>query len=343
MVPRSRFIVGALLLFEVIAFLLELRQLRQWRTVSELAKQAGIVARETKRMADQGERLAGTRLRTGIRMGGSMWVLEGPELAVVKQTEAEMGSPEHAHLRQIEEVAELSIRYGPFFRSQRLDADQIAKLLALLSNQENLPRDMNKTAADQHIGIDDFRKAMAAAKGELETGMKDVLGAEKYSQLADYRAQLGAHLCVSQLQQELGVNADHLSDVQAEALTKILIGNSPAPLTGPWVNSMIPFLAPTWYRGDAYNSGLPPGGQPNIIDGSYRFVMRSASEGYIGSQGNIDSVYTATDAAMTAAAGLLTPAQLSTFAAIRQKEMGEREMADNHFDSAWSRRKPQGP
>src|SRR5665213_223651 len=211
MVPRSRFIVGALLLFEVIAFLLELRQLRQWRTVSELAKQAGIVARETKRMADQGERLAGTRLRTGIRMGGSMWVLEGPELAVVKQTEAEMGSPEHAHLRQIEEVAELSIRYGPFFRSQRLDADQIAKLLALLSNQENLPRDMNKTAADQHIGIDDFRKAMAAAKGELETGMKDVLGAEKYSQLADYRAQLGAHLCVSQLQQELGVNADHLS------------------------------------------------------------------------------------------------------------------------------------
>src|ERR1039457_4718176 len=103
-----------------------------------------------------------------------------------------------------------------------------------------------------------------------------------------YQKHSSAYLLVSEVQQVLGSEAAHLSDSQADALARILIGN-PSSMDRFTSNAIIPYLNPVWIRGDAYSSGMAPGGQPQMSDAGYGLLIRPSDFVYIDVYGSIDS------------------------------------------------------
>ena len=335
--PRKAiYILSAILLLEAAIIFGQLRMLTELRTTRDTAANVEQIKRKTKELVERKVNLVqSARTARGRIMGEtSTRVLTPEENRRFQRIRAEQKSPECDRLTRIEELAELRIRYTPLIRKLKFDAERANKLLSLLSDQQDLPMDMNKASVDQHVSMDDFRKHMSDEKSQIETAIEDTIGRENVPQLDFYQSHQGPYLLVSELQQVLGVNADHLSDAQADALTKILLGN-PSPddavpgIFTPYKGSVvIPFLTPSWYRGDAYSSGLPPGGQPNTSAAGFNFITRPSGFAYIDATGSIDSNCGLSDATINAAAIILSADQLSSLQAIKGQQIAEREMAN---------------
>ena len=335
--PRQAiYILSAILLLEAAIIFEQRRVLAELRTIRDTTAVVETIKRETKKLVERRIHFIESEgaARGRIMGGTSMRALTPEENRRFQRIRAAKTSPECDRLTRIEELAELRIRYTPLIRRLKLDAERTKKLLSLLSDQQDLPMDMNKASADQHLSTDEFRRQMSDEKSHIETAIEDTIGRENVPLLESYQSHQGPYLLVSELQQLLGVNADHLSDAQADALAKILLEHPSPDDSVPGVftpfkgSAVIPFLTPSWYRGDAYSSGLPPGGQPNAGAAGFNFITRPSGFAYIDAAGSIDSNYGLSDATIDAAAAILSADQLSSLKAIKEKQIAEREMAN---------------
>jgi len=334
---RTPYFLAALLLIEAIVLSGEFRLLAAGRADRAVTERLVRIRRETKEVTERKAVLIRSKPVVAIRHGGyTLHVLTPEEDRRFRQVIAEQGSPECNRLTRIEELAELRIRYAPLIRKLGLNAEQAAKLLQLLSDQRDLPMDLNKAAVDQHMSMDEFRKAMANETSQVEAAIQALIGPEKIPQLQFYQSHLGTYLLVSEVQQVLGAQADHLSDAQADELTQILLAHpspaDPAPgsFRGERAAVVIPFLTPTWFRADAYSSGMPPGGQPNDTVAGYNLITRYSGDVYVDATGGIDSNYGLSGAAIQAAASLLSAEQVSALRQIANRQAAEREIATSY-------------
>lgn len=221
----------------------------------------------------------------------------GPEAFTVM-----MNDPKVVQLMNSGEKLMLDSRYAALFKSltqggvANLTPEQLDTFKNLLVEKQNTMRDVMMTARSQ--GVTDraeISQLTKNAQAELDTQIQSTLGATGYEQYQQYEKTLPQRTLVNQLSQSLSYTSAPLSDTQTQQLVQILADSSTSGNTGQRRNT---------------------GGVAGPMGGGFGG----------GRAGGLVGGAPITDAAVTQAQSVLTPAQLTALTALQQQQKAQQEM-----------------
>ena len=142
-----------------------------------------------------------------------------------------MSKPEVQALLSSQQKAAIEQRYAALFKNLNLNPEQADKLKTLLAERQTTRLDVMEAARSQGLNPGDnpeaFRKMMADARNQVESGIKSVLGDTGYQQLQTYEQTMPQRNLVNELQQRLSFSNTPLTVSQADQLVNILAANAP--------------------------------------------------------------------------------------------------------------------
>jgi hypothetical protein len=216
----------------------------------------------------------------------------------------------------------LESSYLALFRNLGLNQEQSERLTGLLLERQNLRGEVAEAARSQGIdpreNPEGMRRLLAAAREELETSIKGVIGPAGFAALQSYDATLLQRGVVGDLQQRLGNTGAPLAATQAEQLVQILANNPvPRPNTAasPLAAAGTDAANPT-FRGPDLGpvlAGLVGGGSGPAIAASIFAPMPGG--------GAIIS-----DAALVQAQAVLSPPQVSALKDLQRQQQAQQQV-----------------
>jgi len=214
--------------------------------------------------------------------------------------QAMMNDPKVVKLMNSREKLMLDSRYAALFKSLSQDAngannlnpEQLDAFKNLLVEKENTLRDVMMTARSQGVtDRSEINQLVKSAQADVDAQLQSTLGATGYQQYQQYEQTLPQRTVVNQLSQSLSYTNAPLSDSQSQQLIQILAENSKSP-----TNSQI-------------RNALGFGGGP-------------------GGPGGLGGGVAITDAAVSQAQSVLTPAQLQALTALQEQQKAQQAMID---------------
>lgn len=225
-----------------------------------------------------------------------------------------MAKPEVQALMRVQQTAAIDARYAALFHRLNLGTAQSDQLKSLLAERQTTLQDVLMAAREQGVNPrtdpEGFRKLIADAQGEVDVGIKSLLGDAGFAQLQNYEQTLPQRNLVNDLQQRLSYTAAPLSATQADQLVQILADHSPQ--RGGNANPPPPgrgFIGPEL-------GGLVAGalGGPGMLN----------ALGDMGARGG--GTARVTEGAVTQAQTVLAPTQLSALQQIQQQQQSQQQL-----------------
>ena len=257
--------------------------------------------------AEGADRPDPTRDRGGQRGG------RGPQqqMAAVRDL---MAKPEVQALMRIQQTAAIDVRYAALFHRLNLGTAQADQLKNFLAERQTTLQDVLMAARDQGVNPrtdpEGFRKLIADAQGEVDVGIKSLLGDSGFAQLQNYEQTLPQRTLVNDLQQRLSYTPVPLSAAQADQLVQILADNPPP-------------------RGE--NANPPPPGRGfigpelgGLVAGALGGPGMLNAVGDMGARGGGTARVTA--GAVTQAQTVLAPTQMSALQQIQQQQQSQQQL-----------------
>ncbi len=224
-----------------------------------------------------------------------------------------MQNPEFAEAMRLQQNAHLDSRYAALFAQLNLPPAQLAQLKDLLSERQNVRRDVFTAARAEGLGRgnrEEIRDIIQATQDEIDADIRSTIGAQAFATLERYEQTDNERRLVSSLADRLSYSGSPLNPAQSDALVTLLAE------TGA-----IPGGAAVW-AGE-----LGPGGRISS-DASNRTTA-------------------VTDEVIARAQGILSPDQLDALRAIQAEQQAAQAVRDamrNEFRAnAGNRRETSGP
>lgn len=225
---------------------------------------------------------------------------------------------EYTNVKALAQHLKTEARYHQLYIKLGLTEDLQKKLAELLDERDNLPNDLNAALAkaphlksmpgSDHSDFEDL--AIKSAYADMEDQIKQLLGADVYSQFQDYESHMPQNLLIEELEQQLSSNNLSLSTQQSTSLLDALITSSPVENTHS--KALIPMAADDT--------------APNAGGGVGLWLVRE-SDVYIDPQGSIVSNCSVNTAVLEKAAKILSTEQMDALQAIDAKQEALRQMA----------------
>jgi hypothetical protein len=242
-----------------------------------------------------------------------------------------MNKPEVQAMINLQQKAAIEARYATLFKNLNLTPDQAERMKTLLSERATTMQDVMMAAREQGISPRDnpesFRKLVADAQNDINSGIKSVIGEQGFDQLTTYEQTLPQRNLVNELQQRLSYTSTPLTATQAEQMVQILAANSaqrsPASSnTGPNTDS---------------GRGQPGGGRggPPVDFGLRGGDLGGIIAGVIGGgpnpgggmdMGRGGGTVPVTSGAITQAQSVLAPPQVAALQQIQQQQQTQQQL-----------------
>jgi hypothetical protein len=206
-----------------------------------------------------------------------------------------MEDPTFATAWQAQQKARLDDRYAALFRRLNLSPQEIDAFKTLLVERQSARMDVMAAARSEGLGREnraDLRQLMQETDAEIERSIRDLLGSGRFDQYQHYERTAAQRTVVGQLETRLSYSSAPLTPAQTEALVSILAETTSLP-PGPTRTENV-FLM------------TPPGGSPTPVYGG----------GLI------------TDAAITRAQGILSPAQIEGLRQLQAEQQSQQQMQE---------------
>ncbi len=242
-----------------------------------------------------------------------------------------INKPEVQAMINLQQKAAIEARYATLFKNLNLTPDQAEKMKSLLSERATTMQDVMMAAREQGISLRDnpdaYRKLVADAQNDINSGIKSVIGEQGFDQLTTYEQTLPQRNLVNELQQRLSYTSTPLTTAQAEQMVQILATNS-AQRSAPSSNT-----APNTDTG----RGPPGGGRggPPMDFGFRGGDLGGIIAGVIGGGpdpiGGMDmgrgaGTIPVTSAAITQAQSVLAPPQVAALQQIQQQQQTQQQL-----------------
>jgi hypothetical protein len=251
-----------------------------------------------------------------------------------------MAKPEVQALLSVQQKAAIDARYASLFKSMNLSPEQTEKVKALLADRQTTMQDVMNAAREQGINPRDpaFQKLMADAQGDINTGLKAVLGDAGFNQLQTYEQTMPQRNLVTQLQQRLSYTDTPLTQAQADQLVQVLAANPAPQPTNPDGTPIQPGRGGRMGGGGGF--GIGGGGGPGgggDMGGAIAAVFGGGGPG--GGPGGLGAlvgggggggggqVSTVTPAAVVQAQSVLAAPQVAALQQIQQQQATQQQLA----------------
>ncbi len=231
-----------------------------------------------------------------------------------------MAKPEVQALINVQQKAAIEARYAALFKSLSLTPDQADKVKSLLADRQTTMQDVMNAAREQ--GVRDpaeIRTLMSDAQGDINTGLKSVLGDSGFGQLQTYEQTMPQRNVVTQLQSLLSTTDTPLTSAQADQLVQVLAQN-PAPQP---TRASPDGTAAQGRGGPGGNLAFLGGGPPPDVGGVIGAVMGGG--GPVGGVGGPTA--TITTSAVSQASSVLAAPQLSALQQLQQQQQAQQQLA----------------
>lgn len=183
---------------------------------------------------------------------------DGSLASIMPGLAAFLDRPEMQRALTNQEKANIERRFSKLFKQLNLSPEQLEKFKALLLERQTTAMDSMIIAAQKGInpmqGGAEMGKLVKESQKEIDTQIKELLGASNYSQYDEYKRSEPQRQVVAQLQQDLGYSDEPLNKTQVSQLTQVLAETKPQSNKEPYEGTMITdegidrsrsFLSPT--------------------------------------------------------------------------------------------------
>jgi hypothetical protein len=147
-----------------------------------------------------------------------------------------MDDPAMREMMRSQQKTVMSQMYAPLFKDLQLTPEQRGKFLNLLvDNAMSSVADAGNVMQGQGADRTEALKSIQDRQKEMNDGMKELLGAEKFPRFEEYQKTLGERTQLDTFRQELADSESPLQEAQAAQLMAILTEEKakvPAVLTG---------------------------------------------------------------------------------------------------------------
>ena len=212
-----------------------------------------------------------------------------------------MKTPEARRLLAIQNRGWIDTQYAAVFKALNLTPDQLAKYKDLLAERNNSFQDAYQLAKDQ--GIDPatdpkgYSMLMQGIMTDMTNQMKAAIGDDNYQKAQQLQSMNGERATAAQLQQSLSFTQTPLTDDQANQLAQLMQANR-----APRDQTAVAMIVQNAQSRVNFTGGF--------------VAVPTASGGYTNGA-------SLTDAAMTAAAGILSQPQLDALKQLQQFQQSE--------------------
>ena len=297
-------------------------------------------------VAAEGERTPrerGGRERGGDRGGPGRGSSGMQQVNAVREL---MSKPEVQAMINLQQRAAVEGRYAALFKNLNLAPDQVNKLTTLLAERTTTMQDVMSAAREQGINPREnpeaFRKLIADAQDQINSGIKSVIGDQGFAQLTNYEQTLPQRNLVNELQQRLSYTSTPLTSHQAEQLVQILATNTPPRQPTTTGTSPSP-----GGRGGPPGSFGGPGGPRGMDVGG---IVSSALGGGPGvgmilggpPEGGRGGSAPVTPGAVSQAQTILAPPQVAALQQIQQQQQAQQQLRQLVNDTLAANQPAQG-
>jgi hypothetical protein len=261
------------------------------------------LAADAKTIKSLEDRLAAMRGRRGGQEGTEEAGAEGPGQGGERRPggrfgafAALSGNPEFQKLISIEMKGRISATYGALFKSLNLSPEQLTQFQSLLADKQQAMMDTLQAAREQGINPredpDGFKTLMAQAVAQTDQNIQQTLGDAGFQQYQQYQQTLPERNTVNSLQQSLSYTQTPLTDDESNQLIALLAANQPQ-------------------RAGNGTAGTATGGTPGP---GIMALMNGGGTARV------------TNDAITQAATVLTPPQVSALQQIQQQQQAQQQI-----------------